>query len=302
MRTGIVAVSVALACALTASPAIAVDDPVVDPTPSEPPPSTPPPVEPPPTEPPPVEPPPTEPPPVEPEPTEPPKKPEPLPRRLVIGESVQGRKIIARRKGRADAARVLLVLGQMHGNEPYGRYVVDKVRKLRPRAGTAVWTVRTINPDGARMRSRRNARAVDLNRNFPDKWRPGPRGSYFYPGARPASEPETRAFIDFVRTVSPDAIVSYHQAANAIDKGRGKTRKWVRRLSRDLRLPVSRVDCVTKCVGTMTGWFNAEFPGWAVTVELPSRISSARQRSMARAMIRLAPDIEPTMDRQAPSS
>jgi protein MpaA len=287
MRAGKTAVAVALACAISSSPAVAVDDPVVDPTPpapSEPPPTTPPPVEPP------VEP--------EPTPTRPPDGPDPLPRKLVIGQSVQGRKIIARRKGRADAARVLLVLGQMHGNEPYGRYVVDEVRKLAPRAGTAVWTVRTMNPDGARMRSRRNARAVDLNRNFPQKWRPGPRGSYFYPGRKPASEPETRAFIDFVRTVSPDAIVSYHQKANAIDKGKGKTRKWVRRLSRDLRLPVSKVDCVTKCVGTMTGWFNGGFPGWAVTVELPSRISSARQRSMARAMIRLAPDLKPTMDRE----
>lgn len=237
-----------------------------------------------------------EPTPTEPTPTEPPEQ-EPLPRRLVVGTSAEGRLIVARRQGRADARRVLLVLGQMHGNEPYGRYVVDEVRALQPRAGTAVWTIRTMNPDGSRMRSRRNARQVDLNRNFPHKWGPGTRGSYFYPGPRAASEPETRGFISFIETVQPDAIVSYHQKANAIDAGKGKTRKWVRRLSRDLRLPASRVDCVTKCVGTMTGWFNAEYPGWAITVELPASIPVARQRSMARAMIGLAPDLKPTKDR-----
>lgn len=47
----------------------------------------------------------------------------------------------------------------------------------------------------------------------------------------------------------------------------------------------------------MTGWFNGTYKGWAVTVELPSRISSARQRSMARAMVNLVPDLKPTQTR-----
>ena len=130
---------------------------------------------------------------------------------------------------------------------------------------------------------------MDPDRNFPDNWQPGDPGSLFYAGPRPASEPETRAFIAGAEQIQPDAVVSYHQRANVIDRGsRKKTRKWVKRLSRDLRLPISRVSCVTKCVGTMSGWFNTQFRGWAVTVELPARISVPRQKSMARAMIRLA--------------
>ena len=46
---------------------------------------------------------------------------EPLPQRLEIGQSRNGTPIIAKRQGHADAKRVLLVLGQMHGDEPYGR-------------------------------------------------------------------------------------------------------------------------------------------------------------------------------------
>jgi protein MpaA len=221
-----------------------------------------------------------------------------LPKRLVIGESRNSVPIVARRQGPADARRVLLVLGQMHGDEPYGRYVVDRLRKLDPRKNTAIWTIRTLNPDGAAIRTRRNANRVDLNRNFPHKWRPGNPGSLFYSGPRPASEPETRAFMAGAELIRPDAVVSYHQRAAVIDRGpRKKTHKWVRRLSRDLRLPISRVSCVTKCVGTLAGWFNSEFRGWAVTVELPPRISAKRQKSMARAMVRLAPDLKVTQSR-----
>lgn len=237
--------------------------------------------------------------PTEPSPTPTPTKtPARLPKRLVAGKSENGRSIVVRRQGAADAERVLLVLGQIHGDEPYGRYVVDKLRHLTPRQGTAIWTIRTLNPDGAKMHTRRNASRVDLNRNFPGDWQPGIPGSLYYSGPRPASEPETRAFISAVEQIKPDAIVSYHQHLNVIDRGtHKKTRKWVRRLSRDLHLPVSTVSCVTKCVGTMTGWFNTEYPGWALTVELPRRISPARQRSMARAMVNLVPDLKPTQKR-----
>lgn len=277
MRAAVIVCTVALAAAVPAMPAWA-DEPL--PVPTDP---TPVPTDPTPT--------PT------PEPT-PEPTPVGLPKRLVLGESRRGTPIVAKRQGEPDAKRVLLVLGQMHGDEPYGRYVVDQVRRLDPRKDTAIWTIRTMNPDGAALRTRRNANRVDLNRNFPDGWRPGTPGSLYYSGPRPASEPETKALMVGARLIKPDAIVSYHQRANVIDKGRApKTHKWARRLSRDLNLPINRVDCVTRCVGTMTGWFNATYPGWAITVELPGRISVARQRSMARAMVNLAPDLKATQDR-----
>ncbi|MCU0298136.1 MAG: DUF2817 domain-containing protein [Candidatus Nanopelagicales bacterium] len=279
MRAAVIVCAVALAAAVPAMPTWADEtvpaptDPAPTPTPTE---TTPPP---------------------EPEPT-PEPTPEGLPKRLVLGESRKGTPIVAKRQGEPDAKRVLLVLGQMHGDEPYGRYVVDQVRRLDPRKDTAIWTIRTMNPDGAALRTRRNANRVDLNRNFPDDWQRGTPGSLYYSGPRPASEPETKALMVGAKLIEPDAIVSYHQRANVIDQGsRKKTRKWARRLSRDLNLPISRVDCVTKCVGTMTGWFNANYPGWAITVELPSSIPVARQRSMARAMVNLAPDLKPTADR-----
>ena len=226
-----------------------------------------------------------------------------LPARFEMGTSVKGRPIVAERQGPADAEHVLLVIGQMHGDEPYGRYVVDKLRGLTPRADTAIWTIRTMNPDGEQKGTRRNADGVDLNRNFPDRWQPSSRSSLYYSGPKVGSEPETQAVIDGIERIHPDAIVSFHQRANLVDRPSAKKAfPWARRLSRDLNLPVKNVPCVTtKCAGTLAGWFNNNFAGWAVTVELPSRIGPARQRSMARAMRDLAPDLKPTQQRGEPA-
>jgi len=66
-----------------------------------------------------------------------------------IGTSVRGRAIVARRQGPADAPYALLVLGQMHGSEPAGRRVVERVRALRAPGSVQVWTISTMNPDGS---------------------------------------------------------------------------------------------------------------------------------------------------------
>jgi hypothetical protein len=37
-------------------------------------------------------------------------------------------------------------------------------------AGTQLWVIPTVDPDGQRARTRKNAHGVDLNRNFPYRW------------------------------------------------------------------------------------------------------------------------------------
>src|ERR671933_1001864 len=106
-----------------------------------------------------------------------------LPARIEAGRSVQGRPIVAVRRGPADAPVRVLVSGSIHGNETAGHAVVRRLRRLAPPEGVQVWTVRSFNPDGVLRGTRQNARGVDLNRNFPYRWRRAGRPfDTYYPG------------------------------------------------------------------------------------------------------------------------
>src|SRR3982750_4052945 len=55
----------------------------------------------------------------------------------VIGHSARGRAIVATRVGAADAPVRVLVVGDVHGNEPAGEAIVARLRRGRPRGGGA---------------------------------------------------------------------------------------------------------------------------------------------------------------------
>ena len=58
---------------------------------------------------------------------------------------------------------------------------------------------------------------MDLNRNFPYRWRGDvPQSNGYYPGPAPASEPETRAVMAFARQIQPDLSIWYHQPWGAV--------------------------------------------------------------------------------------
>lgn len=227
---------------------------------------------------------------------------------MVIGRSVTGRYIIARRQGPASAPKVLLVLGQMHGSEPAGRAVVGQVRTLAPPAGVQVWTISTMNPDGSVRGTRQNARRVDLNRNFPQGWQRTYSSLVYYPGGSPLSEPESQAMVRFLDRLRPDLVVSLHQAARSIDVGNAKTRLWAYRLAQAFNLPTGTVSCGGPCAGTLTGWFNSYYSGFAVTVELPRTVTSYMARYYARAALKVggmlavgSPSPTPTPTTTSPS-
>ncbi|MET0260217.1 MAG: M14 family zinc carboxypeptidase, partial [Gaiellaceae bacterium] len=90
----------------------------------------------------------------------------------LVGHSVQGRRIVAYEVGDPAAARKVLVVGCLHGNECAGIAVVNRLRRLGPLEGVDLWLVPDANPDGHAAGTRGNARGVDLNRNFPWRWRP----------------------------------------------------------------------------------------------------------------------------------
>lgn len=147
----------------------------------------------------------------------------------VIGKSVQDRAITTWRQGDRRAEFRVLVVGSIHGDERQGMRVVSRIRQdLAGRSGPraiGVWTIRTANPDGTVTGTRRNARRVDLNRNFPYRWDASLNGGY-NSGPRPASEPETRAIMRLSGRVGFDLAVWYHQPWGRTLVPCNRDRRW----------------------------------------------------------------------------
>ena len=89
----------------------------------------------------------------------------------MLGRSAAGRPILLTRVGDRDAPRRVLVVGAVHGNEPAGRAVVRALRRGPAPRDARLWLIHDLNPDGGAAGTRQNAHGVDLNRNFPDRWR-----------------------------------------------------------------------------------------------------------------------------------
>ena len=140
---------------------------------------------------------------------------------IEIGQSLQGRPIVATERG-TPGGKVVLVIGVIHGDEDAGIAIVDELRELDVPTGIDLWLIEAINPDGVANQVRGNANGVDLNRNFPYDWQPlSEPGDWEYGGSGPASEPETRAVVDFVSTIQPPLSVWYHQDLFRISPGQG---------------------------------------------------------------------------------
>ena len=176
-------------------------------------------------------------------------------RLVTIATTRQGRPVQALAIGtglRADDARPAILLnGGHHGDELIATSIVmdaasalltdKKLAKLRDRV--VFWCVPIVNPDGLQMFQQTSVRAgrknghdadgdgqrgvhdgVDLNRNYPFGWRStasnGPKGDEplgrTYPGAGPASEPETQGMMELAARERFVASVSYHMGTVAL--------------------------------------------------------------------------------------
>lgn len=134
-----------------------------------------------------------------------------------IGRSVEGRPIYKTEFGSGDD--VTLFFSCFHGSEratprfgfEFANLLHEKQSLLAE--GKRVVIVPILNPDGFVKGTRRNARNVDLNRNYPTaNWGRQPaEGSKVYFGESPASEPETRIVLKLMAEVQPTKILTIHQ-------------------------------------------------------------------------------------------
>jgi N-acetylmuramoyl-L-alanine amidase len=184
-----------------------------------------------------------------------------------IGHSVEGRPIQMVRVGSAKAPVKVLVVGQVHGDEPGGREVVARLRRAHLPRGVALYLVPDLNPDGTHAGRRQNAHGVDLNRNFPYRWQAAPSGEN-YPGPSALSEPESQAAAALIKRIKPRVTVWYHQALHIVVKGQAGGDPALERLY-SRRSALARRG-LPNYHGTAISWQNHTFRrDSAFVVELP---------------------------------
>jgi len=186
-------------------------------------------------------------------------------RTVVLGHSVGGRVITAVETGDLDSPRRTLVIGCIHGNEPAGIAIAQRLERMAPPSELDLWIVADLNPDGVAANTRQNAHHVDLNRNFPFRWRP--LSGSFYSGPRPLSESESRIAYRLVSKVRPQVAVWFHQHLDVVDESGGSL-AVERRFASLVGLPLARL---AREPGSAIGWENHTVPsGTAFAVELPA--------------------------------
>jgi murein peptide amidase A len=188
-----------------------------------------------------------------------------------LGRSLEGRLISAVELGDPASERKALVVGCIHGDECAGIAILRRLQRLGPLEGVDLWLVPDANPDGHAAGVRWNAHHVDLNRNFPWRWRR--QGGLFDSGPAPGSERETRIAMRLILRLRPQVTIWFHQHLNMVVLTSGDL-ALQRRFARLAGLRVGRLP---RYPGTATGWQNARLPGTtAFVVELPADRLSAR--------------------------
>ena len=153
-------------------------------------------------------------------------------KKQVIGKSVKKRDIEAYTLGQGQEK--IVYFGAIHGNEigssklmiRWANYLKQNLDLVLDKYQIVVIPV--LNPDGQNQAlknpeylkggktGRFNSQEVDLNRNFPEKWQ---KDSYWYfdtgpipvnAGDFPASEPEVKSFINYIKSNQIKIVWAFH--------------------------------------------------------------------------------------------
>ena len=139
----------------------------------------------------------------------------------------------------------ILVIGVFHGDEPQGKYLIEKyVQTISPisKGAYGLLFIPCLNPDAMAENKRTNANNVDLNRNFPTRnW--GQDGSSagdnpqdYFGGTSPASEIETKFVIDIIEKYNPKLILTLHAPYKVVNYD-GPAEEIAQKISKIINYP-----------------------------------------------------------------
>jgi protein MpaA len=171
----------------------------------------------------------------------------------------------------------LLVIAGIHGEEPETTFLLSRALRGFEQPFENIAFVLCANPDGMTLGTRCNVNGVDLNRNFPtSNWSAeaiycrsvleAPRDTELSPGSAPGCECETRALVDLIVKLSPEAILSMHAPIACIDAPTKSP--LVEQLCAAFNLPW-RPDIGYPTPGSLGTWCKERKSPECVTLELP---------------------------------
>ena len=131
------------------------------------------------------------------------------------GKSIEARDIPAFKSDSKTDSKYLYLIGGTHGDEPEGVHVLKElfswIKSESNLPDLPIIVVPVLNPDGFQTQTRVNARAVDLNRNYPSKdWSTEHSKPRYNPGPEPLSEPENKFLIQLFDKYTPGLILTFH--------------------------------------------------------------------------------------------
>ena len=170
----------------------------------------------------------------------------------------------------------VLVLGAFHGDEPESaelcfRLLHDLHHDETLGQGLRLGVVPIVNPDGLRLKTRKNARGVDLNRNFETtQWQASSPEEAYHGGLIPFSEPESRCIAQLVNQSSPKLILTYHTPYRLInyDGAMPQTQKLANLYAHACDYP-AEASIGYPTPGSFGNWAGVERGIPVLTVELP---------------------------------
>ncbi|MCB5247066.1 MAG: DUF2817 domain-containing protein [Candidatus Cloacimonetes bacterium] len=193
---------------------------------------------------------------------------------LDTGRSVLNKEISVFRFEGTGPEKVIIV-GGIHGNEPqsvvFAEALVDSLNTLEPTTmAKTLIVIPLLNPDGFELKTRKNARGIDLNRNFPAlDFSVGYPKSKYYGGDKAGSEPETRFMLDLLKREKPDLLIMLHTPYNLVNSD-GDSLGLGPRLAETLGLKYL-AEMAYSTPGAAGSYFGREGRLPVLTVEFPAR-------------------------------